>query len=170
MEESVDEGGGKLLVRVRVAASARAAPPSLGAELYPMRVLMLVIVLCLARTHARRARPPPPPPFSDDDAATPTLFTGGDPNAAKCMPFCRDTPCTGLNGNTEDECSGCPSSHKCRPGVPGYGFDARGTRTLPGGGSAHRSDRRRASQPSAPPPLGAPPPRPSRKRRSRDEL
>ena len=73
---------------------------------------------------SRRSTPPPPsPPHAGaEEEGGVELHTGaGNPNAPKCLPFCRDSPCTELNGNTEDECGGCPRSHKCRPGEPGYG-------------------------------------------------
>ena len=36
------------------------------------------------------------------DDGVPTVWTGGNEGASKCLPFCKDTPCIGLNGNTED--------------------------------------------------------------------
>ena len=65
-----------------------------------------------------------------DDGA-PDLFTGGFEGASKCLPFCKETACVGLNGNTEDECSGCPRSYRCSPGAPGFGVGAK-TRGLGG--------------------------------------
>ena len=50
----------------------------------------------------------------------PTVFTGGRQDASKCMAHCKE-PCPTLNGNTEDECGGCPSSYLCRPGASGFG-------------------------------------------------
>lgn len=57
---------------------------------------------------------------SDGSWDAPTLFTGGRQDASKCMAHCRE-PCLELNGNTKDECGGCPSSYACRPGASGFG-------------------------------------------------
>ena len=37
-----------------------------------------------------------------------------------CEPFCRDAPCSDLNGNVAIECGTCDESHACGPGAPGF--------------------------------------------------
>ena len=36
-----------------------------------------------------------------------------------CEPWCKE-PCAILNGNVQDECSGCADNFACRPGAPGF--------------------------------------------------
>lgn len=81
-----------------------------------------------------------------DDGA-PTIYTGGNENAAKCLPFCKETPCLGLNGNTEDECAGCPKSYLCHAGAAGFGVGSH-TRTLGSPPPPPMGGRPRVSSPS----------------------
>ena len=76
-------------------------------------VLLLVAITAAAADEAIADATPPPPPEASEG--------GGAAEAASCMSFCNEEPCTAFNGNLTSECGACDSAvAKCYPGAEGF--------------------------------------------------